>query len=162
MIKRAQTSKWHWPGFQYQFCGFLGVWPWASHWLLWVSGFFIYKMGIIGAGVIFQLVKHLPCEHENLNSSHRFYIEKAKCVWIPGSEGTGRWAGPWGSLTASLAYLMSSRPSKRWNKVDNVWASEVALWPPHIFDTGIFTLLLSHTHECAHAHTYTTPQRKKN
>lgn len=26
-------------------------------------------MGAIGAGVIFQLVKHLTCEHENLNSS---------------------------------------------------------------------------------------------
>lgn len=40
--------------------------------------FFIYKMGAIGAGVIFQLVKHLPCEHENLNSSHRFYVKKKK------------------------------------------------------------------------------------
>lgn len=35
-------------------------------------------MGAIGAGVIFQLVKHLPCEHENLNSSHRFYVKKKK------------------------------------------------------------------------------------
>lgn len=58
--------------------------------------FFIYKMGAIGAGVIFQLVKHLPCEHENLNSSHRFYVKKKKSLVClnPGSGGTGRRAGP--------------------------------------------------------------------
>lgn len=166
MIKRAQASKWPWPGFQYQFCSFFCVWPWASHWLFWVSGFFIYKMGAIGAGVIFQLVKHLTCEHENLNSSHRFYVKKSQVCLNSRLGRHGRQAGPWDSLTDSLAYLMSSRPSKRWNKVDNVWGSvwSCPLASIHIWHVYIHSLALTHTHihERAHAHTCTTPQREKN